>query len=211
MLRSPRLLEPRASRSDHDQFTGIPTPAITAVAGAGDSTNSSTGTFAGGTTASAFEVLISGSTLSGATAVYFGTTQGTIVEDADLYLVAMSPAGKAGTVDITVVSANGTCDDNERQVCSMSPRQLRRDHLHRHIRMPRFRFRRRACLPSTAIRKSFRSALHCFPNLPTERLPSPATVRSPTRPTLAFWAPTALVIKQAMAFSLRMRPRLQST
>src|SRR5204863_507644 len=53
-------------------------------------------------------VTIYGLHLSGATAVYFGTTAGTIQSDSDSSMVVVPPAHAAGTVDVTIVNAGGT-------------------------------------------------------------------------------------------------------
>jgi uncharacterized repeat protein (TIGR03803 family) len=67
------------------------------------SLGTSTGSPAGGTT-----VTIKGIRLLGATAVNFGTALATIVSDTATQIVAISPAGVAGMVDITVTTADGT-------------------------------------------------------------------------------------------------------
>jgi hypothetical protein len=73
-----------------------PAPAVTSVSPA--SVPASGGTL----------VTITGTGLAGATAVDFGTTAGTIVSDSDSQIIATSPAGTPGTVDITVTTAGGT-------------------------------------------------------------------------------------------------------
>jgi hypothetical protein len=82
--------------SQADQFTGIAAPAVTSI-------DPSAGPAAGGT-----DVIIYGSYLDGATAVKFGRTAGTIVVDTASYLIATSPAGSGGIVDITVTTPEGT-------------------------------------------------------------------------------------------------------
>ncbi len=79
-----------------DQFTGIAAPVVSSTAGA-------VGPMAGGT-----DVFIYGSDLDGATAVDFGQTPGTIIVDAATYMIAASPPGSAGAVDITVTTPYGT-------------------------------------------------------------------------------------------------------
>ena len=55
---------------------------------------------------------MSGTNLSGATAVHFGATAGTSISvDTATSLTVVSPAG-TGTVDVTVTTANGTSAAN---------------------------------------------------------------------------------------------------
>jgi len=82
--------------SQVDQFTYISAPAVSAL-------GLSTGSAAGGDT-----VYIYGSDLDGASAVDFGNAAGTIVDDASTYIIATSPAGAAGTVDVTVTTPYGS-------------------------------------------------------------------------------------------------------
>ncbi|OWK41895.1 polymorphic outer membrane protein [Fimbriiglobus ruber] len=63
----------------------------------------STGPAAGGTT-----VTITGTNLGNAIVVDFGTVAGTVVSDTATQIVATSPAGAAGAVDVTVTTVNGT-------------------------------------------------------------------------------------------------------
>ena len=80
-----------------DQFTYDPVPTITSVAPA-------SGPVAGGTT-----VTVTGTGFTGATAVTFGTTAATsytVVSATSI--TAVSPAGSAGTVDVTVTTPGGT-------------------------------------------------------------------------------------------------------
>ena len=79
-----------------DQFTYAPIPMVASV-------NPWAGPLAGGTT-----VTITGTGLANATAVKFGTALATIVSASPTQLVVTSPAGLAGTVDVTVVTAGGT-------------------------------------------------------------------------------------------------------
>ena len=53
-------------------------------------------------------VTISGTNLAGATLVNFGSFAATIQSDTATQIVVLSPAGAAGTVDVTVTTANGT-------------------------------------------------------------------------------------------------------
>lgn len=63
-----------------------------------------------GSQAGGSEVTITGSNLTGATAVHFGTTpaQGFQVNTAGTQITAVSPPGSPGTVDVTVTSPAGT-------------------------------------------------------------------------------------------------------
>ena len=79
-----------------DHYTYTSGPVITSVSPA-------SGPLAGGTT-----VTIAGASLSGATAVKFGTTTATITADAATQITATAPAETAGAVDITVSSLGGT-------------------------------------------------------------------------------------------------------
>ena len=72
------------------------TPGVTGVSPA-------SGPASGGAT-----VTITGTGLAGATLVNFGSNPGTIVSDSGTQIVAVSPAGAAGTVDVTVVTPDGT-------------------------------------------------------------------------------------------------------
>jgi hypothetical protein len=85
-----------SSTTSADQFTGISAPAIT-------STESAFGPLAGNT-----DVFIYGMDLEGATEVHFGSQAGTILFDAHTYVVAASPAGSVGAVDMTVTTPYGT-------------------------------------------------------------------------------------------------------
>ena len=73
-----------------------PVPTVTNV-------NPTSGPTAGGTS-----VTITGTNLSGATSVHFGATAGAITSNSATQVVATSPAGGAGTVDITVTTGGGT-------------------------------------------------------------------------------------------------------
>jgi hypothetical protein len=53
-------------------------------------------------------VMIYGSNLGGATAVYFGTTPATITSDSDMSVGVITPAHVVGVVDVTVVTPGGT-------------------------------------------------------------------------------------------------------
>ncbi len=82
--------------SDHFTYNAPALPTVTVV-------NPTSGPTAGGTT-----VTISGSNLSSATAVDFGTANpGTITADTTGSITVTSPSG-TGTVDITVTTPNGT-------------------------------------------------------------------------------------------------------
>jgi hypothetical protein len=82
--------------SNATQFTYVAVPAISAVSPA-------SGPETGGT-----QVTITGTDLSGATAISFGANSGTIISDSATQIVATSPAGVTGTVDITVTTVGGT-------------------------------------------------------------------------------------------------------
>jgi parallel beta-helix repeat protein len=77
-----------------DQFTYIPAPTVTGI-------SPSSGPVAGGTT-----VTITGTSLANAS-VKFGTKTATIQSNTATQIVVLSPAGVAGTVDVTVTNANG--------------------------------------------------------------------------------------------------------
>ena len=80
-----------------DQFTYVGAPSVTSIA-------PSAGPTGGGTT-----VVITGTNLSGATAVKFGATAATaFTVNSTTQITATSPAGGAGAVDITVNTAGGT-------------------------------------------------------------------------------------------------------
>ena len=81
-----------------DRFTylALPVPAVTAI-------SPTSGPVAGGTS-----VTITGTNLTGATAVGFGTTAATIVSNTDTEIVATSPAHARGQVDVRVRTAGGT-------------------------------------------------------------------------------------------------------
>ena len=86
-----------SATSSADQFTYVAAPTVSSVV-------LDTGSTAGGST-----VTITGTSFTGATAVYFGTTAATsfnVVSDTSI--TATSPAGTAGTVDVTVTTAGGT-------------------------------------------------------------------------------------------------------
>jgi len=82
--------------SPADQFTYIPPPAVTAV-------SPSSGSTTGGAM-----VTILGTGLGYATRVEFGNTVATLIIDTPTLIVATSPAGTAGTVDVKVVTSVGT-------------------------------------------------------------------------------------------------------
>jgi hypothetical protein len=83
-----------------DQFTYVPAPAVTNV-------NPSSGPAAGGTS-----VTITGTNLTGASAVKFGSTPAAGFEvKSATSVTATSPAG-AGTVDVTVTTRSGTSPAN---------------------------------------------------------------------------------------------------
>lgn len=79
-----------------DQFTGIAAPSVSGLSASYISDS-------GGT-----DVLIYGSALDGATAIDFGRAAGTVLVDADTYIIAATPAGTAGALDVTVTTPYGT-------------------------------------------------------------------------------------------------------
>ncbi len=85
-----------SATSAADQFTYAPVPLLTCI-------NPTSGPVPGGTT-----VTIVGTGLANATAVKFGTKTATIQSDTATQIVVLSPAGTAGTVDVTVATAGGT-------------------------------------------------------------------------------------------------------
>jgi hypothetical protein len=89
-----------SATSGADQFTYVAPPAAPTVTGV----SPTSGSTAGGTS-----VTITGTNLTGATAVKFGTTNATSVTvNSATSITAASPAGSAATVDITVTTAGGT-------------------------------------------------------------------------------------------------------
>jgi hypothetical protein len=80
-----------------DEFTYVTTPSIQKV-------SPRTGTTLGGN-----RVTISGAGFTGASAVSFGSVPATsFTVESDQEILAVSPAGSAGTVDVTVTAATGT-------------------------------------------------------------------------------------------------------
>ncbi|MBS0590235.1 MAG: IPT/TIG domain-containing protein, partial [Proteobacteria bacterium] len=80
-----------------DQFTYVPLPTVTAI-------NPTVGPTSGGTT-----VIITGTNLSGASAVTFGgNNAASYTVNSATQITAISPAGAAGTVNITVTTMGGT-------------------------------------------------------------------------------------------------------
>jgi hypothetical protein len=87
---------PGGTNAANTLFTyATPAPTVTAIA-------PNTGTPAGGTS-----VTITGTNLTGATAVRFGTSNASITANSATSITATAPAG-TGTVDITVTTAGGT-------------------------------------------------------------------------------------------------------
>jgi hypothetical protein len=86
-----------SATSSADQFTYIAAPTVTNV-------NPNGGLAAGGTS-----VTITGTGFTGATAVHFGANAATgVVVNSATSITATSPAGSAGTVDVTVTTPGGT-------------------------------------------------------------------------------------------------------
>ena len=85
-----------SATSAADQFTYVPAPTVSGVAPA-------SGPLSGGTS-----VVISGTNLSSATTVDFGSTPATVTADSATSITATAPAGAVGPVDVTVATAGGT-------------------------------------------------------------------------------------------------------
>ena len=86
-----------ASGSATENFTYVAAPTVTSIL-------PTTGPTAGGTS-----VTLTGTNLTGATAVDFGSTPGTIASGGtDTSITATSPPGSAGPVNVTVTTAGGT-------------------------------------------------------------------------------------------------------
>jgi hypothetical protein len=85
-----------SATSSADVYTYLAAPTITGI---------SPGS---GPTAAGTQVTITGTSLSSATAVKFGSKAGTIVSNTDTQIVTTAPAGSAGTVDVTVTTGGGT-------------------------------------------------------------------------------------------------------
>jgi hypothetical protein len=90
---NPTYSPPVAQASTTITSSGLPT--VTSV-------SPTSGATSGGTS-----VTITGTNLSGATAVHFGPSDGTITNDSATSVTATSPSG-TGTVDVTVTTPNGT-------------------------------------------------------------------------------------------------------
>jgi hypothetical protein len=84
-----------SATSAADKFTYVGAPAVTGV-------NPTSGSTGGGSS-----VTISGTNLSGATSVNFGSSSGVITADSATSISATAPSGAAGTVDVTVTTAGG--------------------------------------------------------------------------------------------------------
>ena len=85
-----------SATSSADHFTYTAAPTVTVV-------SPSAGPVAGGTT-----VTITGTNLTGQTAVDFGSTAGTVTADTGTTITVTAPAESAGTVDVTVTTPIGT-------------------------------------------------------------------------------------------------------
>jgi hypothetical protein len=88
-----------STTSANDQYTYTAPPGAPVVTGI----NPTQGPTTGGTS-----VTIDGTNLDGATVVTFGSTPGAIITDAPSQIIAVSPAGSVGTVDVTVMTSAGT-------------------------------------------------------------------------------------------------------
>ncbi|TKT68799.1 IPT/TIG domain-containing protein, partial [Aquamicrobium sp. LC103] len=90
------LAKARGTATIQDNDASVP-PTITAIA-------PNTGPMAGGTT-----VTITGTNLTGATAVAFGSNPATnVTVDSATQITAVTPAGAAGAVDVSVTTPGGT-------------------------------------------------------------------------------------------------------
>jgi len=88
---------PTSPTSSSDLYTYAPAPTVTGV-------SPNVGPSVGGTS-----VTVTGTSLTGATAVDFGSTPGTnVTVTSDSTLTVNAPAGTRGTVDITVTTPSGT-------------------------------------------------------------------------------------------------------
>ena len=86
-----------SATSSADQFSYVAAPTVTGI-------SPTSGPLGGGTS-----VAITGTGFTGATAVNFGSTAATsFTINSDTSITAVSPAGSAGTVDITVTTTGGT-------------------------------------------------------------------------------------------------------
>ncbi len=85
-----------SAASSADLFSYVQTPTVTSI-------SPSFGPAVGGTTVS-----IVGAGFANASAILFGTRAATIISDSNTLLVVTNPAGVAGAVDVTVVTAGGT-------------------------------------------------------------------------------------------------------
>ena len=77
-------------------LAGFITPTVTAV-------SPNTGGTGGGTT-----VTVTGTGFTGASAVHFGANTASFTVNSDTQITTASPAGTAGTVDVTVTNPAGT-------------------------------------------------------------------------------------------------------
>ena len=99
-----------SGNSSSYQFTYVPAPAVTSV-------TPTAGPLGGGTT-----VTITGTNLANASAVDFGSgNPATISSDTAGQIVAVSPAGSAGTVLVTVTTAGGTFASSSEQFTYVPP------------------------------------------------------------------------------------------
>ena len=85
-----------SATSAADQFTYIPPPTVTSIA-------PNNGPIVGATA-----VTITGANFTGATVVRFGSNAATFTVNSATQIAANSPAGSAGTVDVTVTTPGGT-------------------------------------------------------------------------------------------------------
>lgn len=93
---SVQVLNDGGSSTVSNLYTYVPPPTITGVSPAQGPAGAQT------------SVTITGTNLADVTGVSFGGTPGTITSKTSTQIIATSPAGSAGTVDITVTSPGGT-------------------------------------------------------------------------------------------------------
>ena len=100
-----------SATSTHNSFDYLPTPSVTGV-------SPPSGPDIGGTT-----VTITGTNLSGAKSVQFGTTAGTVTADSATSITATSPAG-SGMVNVTVTTAYGTSATSSEDEFTYAPAHI---------------------------------------------------------------------------------------
>src|SRR6185437_13189904 len=89
-----------SATSAADHYTYVRAPTVTSISPTA------------GPTASGTSITITGTNLTGASAVKFGSATATITANSATQITATAPAGAAGTVDVTVTTAGGTSATN---------------------------------------------------------------------------------------------------